>query len=57
MKIRMSHKELIIWLSKETPDSKIFDAFDDKTVNDVLSVPIIPQTFVKTEIALLHNKF
>ena len=37
----MSHKELIILLSKETSNSKIFDGPGDKIVNDLLPVPII----------------
>ena len=40
-KITMSHKELIILLSKETSNSKIFDGPGDKIVNDLLPVPII----------------
>ena len=52
-KIKISHKELIIWLLKWTPNSKISDGSGDKIVNDLLPVPIIHQTCLKAEIALL----
>ena len=45
----MSHKEL----PKETSSLKFFDGSGDNTVNDVLPIPIIHQTFLKTEFALL----
>ena len=47
-KIKMSHKELIIQLTKQTFNSKLFNGSGDKIVNDLLPVPITHQTCLKT---------
>ena len=52
-KITMSHKELILRLSKQTYSLKIFKGFGGKIVNDLLQVPIIHQICLKRLTALL----